>query len=249
MIPAVVGLFGLVVGSFLNVVIHRVPLGRSVAWPSSRCPFCGIPIRAFDNVPVLSYLVLRGRCRNCKADISPRYPLVEGLTGLLFGLAVHEFGLSLALVSALVLISVLVALAAIDLEHRLLPNAIVGPAAVVGFVLSVAGDPARWWVYLVSAFGVAAGLFALALAFPGGMGMGDVKMGGMLGAFLGPYAAPAVFLGALLGSIVGGLLIATGRVQRRNGLPFGVFLAVASVFTLFLGREVWGSYLRLAGGA
>ncbi|MDP8952465.1 MAG: A24 family peptidase [Actinomycetota bacterium] len=140
------------------------------------------------------------------------------------------------------------ALAGIDLEYRLLPNAILGPAAVVGFVLSVAGDPARWWVYLVSAFGVAAGLFALALAFPGGMGMGDVKMGGMLGAFLGPYAALAVFLGALLGSIVGGLLMATGRVQRRSALPFGVFLAVASVFTLFLGREVWGSYLRLAAG-
>ena len=249
MIPIVVGLFGLVVGSFLNVAIQRVPLGRSVVWPSSRCPLCGTPIEVFDNVPILSYLVLRGRCRNCEGRISPRYPLVEGLTGLLFGLAAYEFGLSLALVSALVLISVLVALGGIDLEYRLLPNAIVVPAALVGFALSVAGDPARWWVYLVSAFGMAAGLFALALAYPGGMGMGDVKMGGMLGAFLVPYAALTVFLGAFLGSIVGSLLVATGRIQRHSGLPFGAFLAVASVFTLFLGREVWGSYLRLAVGA
>jgi leader peptidase (prepilin peptidase) / N-methyltransferase len=140
-IPVVVGLFGLVVGSFLNVVIYRVPRGRSVVRPGSRCPLCGVPIEAFDNVPVLSYLVLRGRWRSCKARISPRYPVVEGLTGLLFGLAAYEFGLSLALVWVLVLISVLVALGGIDLEHRLLPNAIVGPATVVGFALSVAGDP------------------------------------------------------------------------------------------------------------
>ncbi len=249
MIPVVVGLFGLVIGSFLNVVIQRVPLRQSLVRPSSRCPSCGERIETLDNLPLLSYLVLRGRCRSCKARISPRYPLVEGLTGLLFGLAAHEFGLSLELVWALVLISALVALGGIDFEHGLLPNVIVGPAALAGFALSVAVDPGDWLAYLVSAAGVTAGLFGLVLAYPGGMGMGDVKMGGMLGAFLGPYAALAVFLGALLGSIVGGLLIATGRVQRRSALPFGVFLAVASVFTLFLGREVWGSYLRLAGGA
>jgi leader peptidase (prepilin peptidase)/N-methyltransferase len=175
--PVVVGLFGLVIGSFLNVVIHRVPLRRSIVWPSSNCPHCGAHIKALDNVPVLSYLLVRGQCRECGARISPRYLLVEALTGVLFALAAYEFGLSLALVWALVLISALVALAGIDLEHRLLPNVVVGPAALVGFVLSVAGDPGRWWVYLVSAFGVAAGLFALALAYPGGMGMGDVKMG------------------------------------------------------------------------
>lgn len=247
MISLVVGLFGLVVGSFLNVVIHRVPLYQSIVWPSSRCPRCGENIKSFDNVPMLSYLLLRGRCRNCKVCISPRYPLVEGLTGLLFALAAYDFGLSLALVSALVLIAVLVALAGTDLEHRLLPNVIVGPAAAVGLVLSVVGDPASWWVYLVSAVGVAGGLFALALAYSGGMGMGDVKMGGMLGAFLGPYAALAVFLGALLGVIVGGVLMAVGKIQRRSALPFGVFLAVAGVFTLFLGPEVWGWYRTVTG--
>ena len=247
MIPIVVGLFGLTIGSFLNVVIYRVPLRMSVVWPRSRCPSCGAGIPARDNVPVVSYLLLRGRCRNCKARISPRYPLVEALTGLLFGLAAHEFGFSLALVSALILIAVLVTLGGIDLEHRLLPNVIVGPATVVGFALSVLGDPSRWLVYLVSVVGVTAGLFGLALAYPGGMGMGDVKMGGMLGAFLGPYAALAVFFGALLGALVGGLLVATGKIQHRSALPFGVFLAVAGVLTLFLGPGFWGWYLRLTG--
>ncbi|MEJ7871051.1 MAG: prepilin peptidase [Rubrobacteraceae bacterium] len=247
MIPAVAFLFGLVIGSFLNVVIHRVPLRQSIVWPSSKCPNCEEPIKSFDNLPVLSYLILRGRCRNCKTRISPRYPLVEVLTGVLFALAGYEFGLSLDLVWALVLISVLVALAGTDLEHWLLPNVIVGPAAVVGFGLSVARDPGGWWVYLVSALAVAAGLFALALARPGGMGMGDVKMGGMLGAFLGPYAALAVFVGALVGALAGGVLMVFGRMQRRTALPFGVFLALAGIFTLFLGQEVWQWYWRLIG--
>ncbi len=169
MIPVVAGLFGLVLGSFLNVLIHRVPLRQSIVWPSSRCPNCGVQIKSFDNIPMISYLVLRGKCRNCKVRISPRYPVVEVLTGLLFALAAYKFGLSLALLSALVLICALVALAGTDLEHRLLPNRIVAPAALVGFVLSMAGDPGSWWVYAVSVLGIAGGLFALALAYPGGM--------------------------------------------------------------------------------
>ncbi len=248
MIPVVVGLFGLAIGSFLNVVIHRVPLLQSIVRPSSRCPSCGERIETVDNLPLLSYLVLRGRCRSCKARISPRYPLVEGLTGLLFGLAAYEFGLSLELVWALVLVSALVALGGIDFEHGLLPNVIVGPAALAGFALSVAHDPDGWLAYLVSAAGVTAGLFGLVLAYPGGMGMGDVKMGGMLGAFLGPYAALAVFVGAFIGAVVGGVLMMVGRIRRRSGLPVGVFLAVAGVFTMFCGQEVWGGYLRLFGG-
>jgi leader peptidase (prepilin peptidase)/N-methyltransferase len=242
------GLFGLVVGSFLNVVIHRVPLRESVVWPASHCPVCREPIRPLDNVPVLSYLLLRGRCRNCKARISARYPLVEALTGALFAAAAYTFGLDLRLLSALVLICVLIALAGIDLEHRLLPNVIVGPAAVVGLALSILQSPERWWVYLLSALAVAGGLFALAVAYPGGMGMGDVKMGGMLGAFLGPYAALAVFLGALAGAIMGGLLIAAGRIQRRHALPFGVFMALGGIVALFVGPQLWGLYWDLVGG-
>jgi leader peptidase (prepilin peptidase) / N-methyltransferase len=242
------GLFGLVVGSFLNVVIHRIPLHQSVVWPASRCPACGEPIRPIDNVPILSYLLLQGRCRSCKARISARYPLVEALTGALFAAAAYEFGLDLRLLWALVLISTLIALAGIDLEHRLLPNAIVGPAALAGLSLSILASPERWWVYPVSALAVAGGLFALAIAHPGGMGMGDVKMGGMLGAFLGPYAALAVFLGAFAGAITGGLLMAIGKIQRRHALPFGVFMALGGILALFVGPQLWELYLGLARG-
>ena len=240
--------FGLVVGSFLNVVIYRVPLRQSIVWPSSQCPKCGAPIKSFDNIPLLSYLLLRGKCRECRARISPRYPLVEGLTGFLFGLAAYEFGFSLALVPALVFVAVLIVLAVTDLEHRLLPNAIVLPATIVGLVLSIAMDPERWWVYVVSAVAIAAGLFALVFAYPRGMGMGDVKMGGMLGAYLGPYAALAVFIGALVGALVGGVLMAAGKMGRRTALPFGVFLAFAGVLVLFVGEDIWGAYAGLMEG-
>jgi leader peptidase (prepilin peptidase) / N-methyltransferase len=239
------GLLGLVAGSFLNVVIHRVPLHRSVLWPASHCPACGEPIKPIDNVPLLSYALLRGRCRNCEAHISARYPLVEGLTSALFAAAAYEFGLGIQLFSALVLICALIALAGIDLEHRLLPNVIVGPVSLIGFALSILENR---WLYLISALAVTGGLFALAIAYPGGMGMGDVKMGGMLGAFLGPYAALAVFLGALCGVLVGGTLISLGRMERRSALPFGVFLALGGIVALFMGPRLWGLYLDLIGG-
>jgi leader peptidase (prepilin peptidase) / N-methyltransferase len=245
----VAGLFGLVIGSFLNVIIHRVPLRQSIVWPASSCPHCGEPIAPRDNIPLVSYLILRGRCRNCKEPISARYPAVEALTGVLFAAAAHRFGLGLELALALVLIAVLIALAGTDLEHRLLPNVIVGPAALVGFALAVAADPGRWWVYLVAAVALAGALFALAMARPGGMGMGDVKMGGMLGAFLGPYAALAVFFGALLGALLGGVLMAVGKMQRSTALPFGVFLAIGGLFALFFGEQVWNWYLGVFGGA
>ena len=249
MIVLAAALLGLIAGSFLNVVIHRAPLRQSVVWPASHCPACGEPIEPRDNVPLLSYVLLRGRCRNCKARISARYPLVEALTGVLFVGAAYEFGLGLELLSALALVLTLVALAGTDLEHRLLPNAIVGPAALVGFTLSVLESPERWWIYLVSALAIAGGLFALALAYPGGMGMGDVKMGGMLGAFLGPYAALAVFVGALCGAITGGLLMVVGKMQRRHALPFGVFMAVGGIVALFIGPELWEFYLDLVRGS
>ena len=249
MIVVIAGLLGLVVGSFLNVVIYRVPLRRSVVWPASHCPACGEPIKPLDNVPLLSYLLLRGRCRNCGARISPRYPLVEALTGALFAAAAYQFGLGLQLLSALVLIFTLLALAGIDLEHQLLPNVIVGPAALIGFALSILERPETWWLYPVSALVVAGGLFALALAYPGGMGLGDVKMGGMLGAFLGPYAALAVFLGAVCGALVGGVLMSLGKMRRRSALPFGVFMALGGIVALFVGPQLWGFYLDLVGGA
>ena len=247
MISVAAGLLGLVIGSFLNVVIHRVPRRESVVWPGSRCPSCGALIRARDNVPVLSYLLLGGRCRNCGARIPVRYPVVEALTGVLFAAVAYKLGLGVGLPGALALVAVLVALAAIDLEHRLLPNAIVVPAAVAGFALSALADPGGWWFYLASAVAVGGGLFALAVLYPGGMGMGDVKMGAMLGMFLGPYAALAVFVGALLGAVAGGLLMGLGKVGRRYPMPFGVFMSAGGVVALLFGPELWGIYLDLIG--
>ena len=249
MLVVVAALVGLVVGSFLNVVIYRVPRRESVAWPASRCPHCGEPIRPWDNLPLLSYLLLRGRCRKCGGRISARYPAVEGITGLLFGWAAYDFGFVLALLPALVLICALVSLAIIDLEHRLLPNVIVGPAALAGLVLSILADPSRWWTYPASALVLAAAMLGLALIRPGGMGMGDVKMAGMLGAFLGPYAALAVFLGALIGAVTGGLLMAAGKAQRRSALPFGTFMALGGLVSLFVGPELWGAYVDLVGAS
>jgi leader peptidase (prepilin peptidase) / N-methyltransferase len=238
-------LFGLVVGSFLNVVIYRVPCRESVVWPASHCPHCGEPIRPIDNVPLISYLLLRGRCRNCKEPISVRYPVVEAIIGLLFGAAAYEFGASLALLPALVLISALISLAFIDLEHRLLPNVIVGPAALARLVLSILANPAGWWIYPLSAIAVAGALLGLALIYPSGMGMGDIKMGGMLGAFLGPYAALAVFLAALIGAVTGGLLMATGKIQHHSALPFGLFMALGGLISLFFGPQLWELYMNL----
>jgi len=170
---------------------------------------------------------------------------VEATTGLLFGAAAYEFGASLALLPALVLVSALISLAAIDLEHRLLPNVIVGPAALAGLVLSILADPAGWWIYPLSAIAVAGALLGLALIYPAGMGMGDVKMGGMLGAFLGPYVALAVFLGAVLGAVSGGLLMAVGKIQRRSALPFGLFMALGGIISLFAGPQLWDLYANL----
>lgn len=240
--------FGLVIGSFLNVVIHRVPRKESVVWPASHCPRCGVALRKRDNVPLISYLALRGRCRDCGTRISSRYPLVELVAGLLFAAASYRFGPSLELVSALILICALLALGGTDLEHRLLPNTIVLPALVAGLAVSALADLPRWWVYPVAALGTGGFLLALALVYPGGMGMGDVKMGAMLGAFLGGYAALAVFLGALIGAVAAGALRLTGRAERRMQIPFGSSMALGGIVVLFFGPGLWGGYLRLLGG-
>ena len=230
----------------MNVVIHRVPLHQSVVWPASRCPACGEPIRPIDNVPVLSYLLLRGRCRSCKARISARYPLVEALTGALFAAAADKFGLDLRLLSALVLISTLIALAGIDLEHRLLPNAIVGPAALAGLSLSILASPEKWWVYPAQPSPSRADCSRWpSPALVDGRGTSRWAVCSALSS--DPYAALAVFLGAFAGAITGGLLMATGKIQRRHALPFGVFMALGGI-PLFVGPQLWELYLGLARG-
>lgn len=247
MMVAAAGLLGLVVGSFLNVVVYRVPRRQSLVSPGSRCSSCGARIRAYDNVPLLSYAWLGGRCRNCDARIPARYPAIEALTAVLFAAAAYGIPPGVDLFRAFVLVAALLALAAIDLEHGLLPNVIVLPVGLLGLVLAVGDAAGGWWMYPLSALAVGGGLFALAASYPGGMGMGDVKMGAMLGALLGPYAALAVFVAALLGTVFAIVLVVFRKVGRRHPLPFGTFMAAGGVTGLLFGPELWGAYLGIAG--
>ena len=248
---ALVTLFGLAVGSFLNVVIHRVPRGESLVHPGSHCPRCDAPVRPWHNVPVLGWLVLRGRCADCEAPIGVRYPLVELGTGLLFlALAVrfaHADQLG-ALAAYLYFAAAGIALALIDLDVRRLPNAIVLPSyPVLAALLTIAAFvDGNWWALARAAIG-GAGLFAfylaLALAYPAGMQFGDVKLAGVVGAILAYLSWPALFVGGftafLLGSIVGVTIIATGRGGRRTALPFGPFMIAGAFIAVFAADPLW----------
>lgn len=245
-------LFGAVFGSFLNVCIYRLPLKESIVSPGSRCPGCGHELRWFENVPLISYAALKGRCRNCGEPISWRYPLVEFLNAALWAFAGWRFGIEPVTVPALLLISTLIIIFFIDLEHYIIPNVVVLPVAVLGLVAMVAislttKDPdfPVWWVFPLSGLIAAAVFFIIAVAVPKGMGMGDVKMVGMMGFFLGRTAALGIFIGVLLGSLVGiGLMIA-GKKGRKSRLPLGPFLAVGAMVALFYGEAIIGPYLKL----
>ncbi|MDM7884565.1 prepilin peptidase [Curtobacterium sp. RHCKG23] len=258
---------GLLVGSFLNVVVHRVPAGISVVRPPSACPGCGHEIRGFDNVPVLSWIALRGRCRDCRAPISARYPAVELATAVLFTVVAVVFvptitdggssaggaGLLLAL---LYLMAISVALALIDIDTHRLPNVIVLPAYVVVVVLlggasAVTGD---WGAFVragIGLVGLGTVYLVLALAVPGGMGMGDVKLAGVLGFVLaylgwGPLAVGA-FAAFLLGGTFSLVLMSTGRAGRRSGIPFGPWMLAGAWLGIFLGPVIWAAYLGALG--
>jgi leader peptidase (prepilin peptidase)/N-methyltransferase len=241
---ALAGVFGAVFGSFLNVVAHRLPRRESIVKPRSRCPSCGAHIRPYDNVPVLSWLLLRGRCRDCGVRISPRYPLVEAATALLCAGAVlsHDTAAGIALSVALVL--VLVPAALIDLEHRIIPNRLTAAGALLALALGTALDPAGEPTRLIA--GAAAGGFLLlaALAYPGGMGMGDVKLAGVMGLFLGSAVAPALLIALLSGVLVGALIVARkgARAGRKTAVPFGPFLALGGIVAIFAGQPIVGWY-------
>jgi leader peptidase (prepilin peptidase)/N-methyltransferase len=252
-----IGLLGLAVGSFLNVVIHRVPAAQSVVRPASACPSCGHTIRARHNVPVLSWILLRGRCADCSANISVRYPLVELLTAGLFVAVTIELHRrdQLALAPAFLFFTAIgIALSMIDLDVYRLPNAIVIPAYPVLATLLVAGAVALGdgQVLLRAAVGAAAltaGYFAIALAYPGGMGFGDVKLAGLVGAVLGALSYQALVVGAfaafVIGAVVGLTVIALRRGNRRSAVPFGPFMVVGSLVALFVGDPVADTYSRL----
>jgi leader peptidase (prepilin peptidase)/N-methyltransferase len=240
---------GLCVGSFLNVVIARVPEGRSIVSPGSACPLCGGPIMWFDNIPLVSYALLRGRCRRCGAPISPRYPIVELVTGLLFVLAGWERGLGSDLVPALVLLAALVAITAIDLDRQLIPDVISLPGIAVGLLLStITGRP--WWLdSLVGVLGGGGIFFLIIVASRGGMGGGDMKLGAMLGAFLGwKLVLVAILLAVLAGGAVGIGLLALRRKGRKDAVPFGPFLALGGVVSLFWGGPLLEWYLGVFSG-
>lgn len=237
--------FGLVIGSFLNVVIYRVPRRESLLHPGSHCPSCGAPVRWYHNLPVVSWLALRGRCRDCHARISARYPLVESITAIAFTLAYARFGLAWPLVLAWFFIAVMVAVAFIDYDHMIIPTRIVLPAALLGIVAAIALDPKKWWLYLAGSAGAAAFLFVLALVWPGAMGAGDIRLALLMGAVLGKYVIVAMFFAFVFGGVAGGFLLATKRRGRKDQVPFGPYLALGSVLAILAGHSILAGYLSL----
>ena len=221
------------------MVAHRLPRSESLVSPASHCPSCDAPVRPWDNVPVISWLLLRGKCRNCGVRISPRYPLVELLTAAAFAAVVAVNGFDDDLLLELPLVAALIALAAIDLDHRLLPNKIVYPLAAYGVLATVLVDRADLAENLIAGAGAFTFLFLAVLAYPSGMGMGDVKLAGAMGIYLGLSVIPALLIAFLAGSVVGLVMIAReGASARKKAVPFGVFLALGGIVALLAGPEL-----------
>jgi leader peptidase (prepilin peptidase) / N-methyltransferase len=234
---------GLALGSFLNVVAARVPRKTSIVKPASACMECRTPIARRDNVPVVSWLLLRGKCRNCGARISPLYPAVEVTTALLVAACVLAFGLSGRMVVSAFFCAVLVAISAIDLTHRIIPNRIVVPAFGVVLVAQTLLDPSPEWT--LGALGASGFLFLAVLAYPTGMGMGDVKLALLMGAMLGRTVPVALMIGMLAALVPAVFLLARhGSKARKMGIPFGPFLALGSVVALFAGDAILDWYLN-----
>lgn len=240
-------LFGLCIGSFLNVVIYRLPLGQSLATPPSRCRDCGYSLRWFDNIPVLSWAWLRGRCRQCGVGVSWQYPLVELITAALFVLVVWLTPLGPLVVSRLLLISILIALFGIDLEHQILPNSITLPGIAIGLLLSLIAPPG-WKDALIGTVLGAGILYGIAWAYylwrrEEGMGMGDVKMLAMTGAFLGWKAVlVTLVLSSFSGAIIGVILLSVQKGSMKFALPFGTFLALGTIIAMFAGEPLIAWY-------
>jgi leader peptidase (prepilin peptidase) / N-methyltransferase len=247
---------GLLIGSFLNVVIVRVPKGESVVRPRSSCPSCGAPIAERDNLPVVSWLRLRGRARCCGTPISARYPVVEALTGAGFGVTAAWTGATWRLPALLYLVAIGIALTMIDLELHRLPNAIVLPAyPIAAALLTLAalaeGEPGRLVRAAICAAALYAFYFLLLLVYPAGMGFGDVKLAGVLGMYLGwfgwSYAVIGLFLGFLVGGVVGIGLMIVGRAGRKTMIPFGPFMIVGAFLALAVAAPVAHWYLGASG--
>jgi leader peptidase (prepilin peptidase)/N-methyltransferase len=240
---AVAAPLGLLIGSFLNVVAYRLPRGESLLWPASHCTDCEQPIKPYDNVPVLSWLLLRGKCRNCKTQISPRYPAIELLTAVAFGAIVVVNGFDRDLIWELPFAAMLIAVAGIDLEHRIIPNKVLLPAAVFGAAGAAALRADALPELAIAGAGAFLVFLLAAVAYPAGMGMGDVKLAGVMGLFLGTAVVPALFVAFLAGTIVGVVVIARhGSEGRKRGVPFGPFLALGGLVGLLAGSDLIDLY-------
>jgi leader peptidase (prepilin peptidase)/N-methyltransferase len=242
---AVAAIFGAIVGSFLNVVAYRLPRGESLVHPPSACPSCGSPIKPYDNVPVLGWLWLRGRCRACGAPISPKYPIVEALTGALCAACVLRFGADRDVWLPLVFVLLLVPITLIDLEHHIIPNVLSAIGALAAFALVVAFQTDDLTEHIIAALAAGGFFLIAALVYPAGMGMGDVKLAGVMGLFLGRAVAPAIFAALIAGTIVGAVVIARfgAKDGRKKGIPFGPWLAFGSLVGLFWGDAIVDWYL------
>jgi leader peptidase (prepilin peptidase)/N-methyltransferase len=242
---AVAFLAGLIVGSFVTVVAHRVPRSESIVGPRSRCPSCGAQIAWYDNVPVVSWLALRGRSRCCREPISKRYPVTELSLGALYAATTAVlWGNGAEVVLGLVFVTMLAAITLTDLEHRIIPNKILLVAAVLAVAIAAVGDPGSLPQRVIA--GAAAGglLLLVALAYPRGMGLGDVKLAAVMGLFLGRNVAPAILVALLAGSLLGLAMIARdGAAARKRAIPFGPFLALGGVVGLLLGDQLVDWYL------
>jgi leader peptidase (prepilin peptidase)/N-methyltransferase len=244
LLPAVA--FGLLIGSFLNVVAYRLPRRESLVAPGSRCPACATPVKPWDNVPVLSWLLLGGRCRRCSAPIARRYPLVEAMTAALFGaVAIVHLDDTPRLVLGIVLVAFLVPIALIDLDHKLIPNRLTAPAAILAVVLGSALDPGGEVGRLVAGAAAGAALALPSLLHPDGMGMGDAKLVGVMGLFLGSAVVPAALVAFVVGTAVGiAVILRKGMSEgRRTKIPFGPFLALGGVVGVVAGSELVSLYL------
>ncbi|MEA2124570.1 MAG: leader peptidase (prepilin peptidase) / N-methyltransferase [Solirubrobacteraceae bacterium] len=242
---ALAGAFGLILGSFLNVVAYRLPRGESLVWPGSRCPSCETPIRSFDNVPVLSWLVLRGKCRSCKTSISARYPVVEAATALLLVAVVLAKGADRDAWLGLAFVLLLVPVTLIDLDHRIIPNKLMLVGTVVSIAIVLLTKPDSLTEHLIAAGGAGGFLLIAALAYPAGMGMGDVKLAGVMGLFLGRSVGPAMLFALVGGSVIGALIIARkgAKEGRKTAIPFGPYLAFGGLVGLFAGDPIVDWYL------
>jgi leader peptidase (prepilin peptidase)/N-methyltransferase len=243
---AAAALLGALIGSFLNVAIHRVPLGESLVSPGSHCPSCDTPVAPRDNIPVLSWVLLRGRCRRCSAPIARRYPIVEAITAALFAaVAVIHAHDTAMLVLGLVLVGFLVPIALIDLDHRIIPNRLTGPAAVLAIVLGTALDPGGELERVIAGAAAGGALLLPSLLHPSGMGMGDAKLVGVLGLYLGRGVAPAFLVAFAAGTAIGvAIMLRKGlSAGRKTTVPFGPFLALGGLVGALAGDELVRAYL------